>query len=271
MTAVTFAVVGHDESPTLVAALAQAAAAASSEDTVVFVDSASTDGSAEVARGAGYAVLPAPLGKGAAVRTLLQQVDTDWVVLLDADLVASEGSLPGPLAETIRAEPDAACVIGDFADRVPGVLSNTWAVYEPLIAELFPEAADRFGSHPLTGFRAVRVSVLGELAQIPDDFGLEAFLNIRAAVSGRPWPVLDLGWYEGRFLYKPTMGLQIGRTILDEAERLGRLAGLRRPAWDGWVAEVVEVIAGYRGSEQERADFLTRLGRARARPLPPRA
>jgi glucosyl-3-phosphoglycerate synthase len=271
MTAVTFAVVGHDESPTLVAACAQAAEAATPADTVVFVDSASTDGSAEIARDAGYAVHPAPLGKGAAVRTLLQQTGSDWVVLLDADVYGSEHNLVAPLAAAIRAEPEAACVIGDFSDRMPGVLSNTWGVYEPLIAELFPEGAGRFGTHPLTGFRAVRISALGELDDVPDDFGLEAFLNIRAVCSGSSWRVLDLGWYEGRFLYKPRMGLQIGRAILDEAERAKRLSPDRRPEWDAWVGQVVDVIAGYGGAAEERATFVARLGEARARSLPPRS
>jgi glucosyl-3-phosphoglycerate synthase len=270
MTVMTFAVVGHDEARTLVAACAQAAEAARPHDTVVFVDSASTDGSAGVARAAGFDVLPAPLGKGAAVRTLLQQAPTDWVVLLDADVVGSERNLAEPLADAVRSEPGAACVIGDFEDRVPGVLSNTWAVYEPLVARLFPAAAGRFGTHPLTGFRAARISVLGELGDIPDDFGLEAHLNLRASASRASCQVLELGWYEGRFRYKPTMGIEIGRAVLDEAERRGVLAPIRRPEWDRWVSQVAEVIADYRGLAEGRREFVERLAVMRTRALPPR-
>jgi glycosyltransferase involved in cell wall biosynthesis len=269
--AMTLAVVGHNESATLLTACAQAAAAARPQDRVVFVDSASTDGSGAVAREAGFPVVDAPLGKGAAVRTLLQQAETDWVVLLDGDLLDSERSLAAPLAEAVRADPSASAVLGDFVDRVPGVLSATWSIYEPLVRALFPEAAGRFGSHPLTGFRAVRKEALGPLDDVPDDFGLEAHLNIRTARSGHPWSVVDLGWYEGRFLYKPTMGAQIGRAVLDEAVRTGSLSGARRPDWDAWVAHVVHVIAGYRGEPDGREAFVERLGRARERPLPPRA
>ena len=205
------------------------------------------------------------------MRTVLQQAETDWVVLLDADLLDSEGSLAAPLADAVRAEPDASAVLGDFTDRVPGVLSNTWGIYEPLMAELFPAGAGRFSTHPLTGFRAVRTSALGPLDDVPDDFGLEAHLNIRAVRSGAPWSVVDLGWYEGRFLYKPTMGLEIGRAILDEAERAELLSAGRRPEWDAWVARVVDVVAGYHGGVEERPAFLEELGQVRARPLPARA
>jgi hypothetical protein len=67
------------------------------------------------------------------------------------------------------------------------------------------------------------------------------------------------------------MGLEIGRAVLDEAERSGRLAPARRPAWDRWVREVVDVIAGYRGAAEERAAFVERLRGMRERPLPARA
>src|SRR5262245_16389662 len=60
----TFAVVGHNEAATLPTALEQALDAAEPDDHVWFVDSASDDGSADVARARGAAVVVAPLGKG---------------------------------------------------------------------------------------------------------------------------------------------------------------------------------------------------------------
>lgn len=243
---ITIAVVGHNEAKTLLNACLQASEAAGSQDRVVFVDSGSDDGSADVARRASYEVVEAPLGKGAAVRELLTRIDTAWAVLLDADLVGSERNLALPLVEAVRADPAAACVLGDFVDRRPGVLSCTEGIYRPLVRALEPAAAD-LGRHPLTGFRAVAVEPLGDLSEIPDDFGLEAHLNLRAARSGRGVSVVELGWYEGRFLYKPFMGREIARAILNEAERAGVLSARARPEWDVWVDQVVDVISGYRG------------------------
>ena len=62
----TFAVLGRDEAPRLAYPLRQALAAARPGDEVVFVDSASRDGSRAVADSLGVPTVPAPAGKGAA-------------------------------------------------------------------------------------------------------------------------------------------------------------------------------------------------------------
>lgn len=267
MTPISFAVVGRNEAPTLLRACGQARDAARAHDRLVFLDSGSDDDSTAIARAASYEVVEAPVGKGAAVRHLLTQVETPWVILLDADLVDSETNLALPLAEAVREDPGASCVLGDFVDREPGVLSCTRGIYQPLVRALFP-AAEGLGRHPLTGFRAIAIEPLGDLSEVPDDFGLEAHFNIRAARSGRRLSVVELGWYEGRFLYKPLMGLEIGRAILDEAERAGLITAETRPEWDDWVRQVVDVIAPYRGDHEGRADYERRLDQVAARPTP---
>jgi glycosyltransferase involved in cell wall biosynthesis len=266
----TFAVVGHNESETIAVAARQVLAAAGPDDATVFVDSASTDDSAARAHAAGLAVWPAPLGKGAAMREALAQSPHDWVVFLDADIFGSERNLALELAGVARQHPDAGMVVGDFRDRHPGgVLSNTIGVYEPLTHALFPEVAGRCGSKPLTGFRALRRSALAELGRLPGDFGIESWLNLEVGTGPLGLQVADLGWYEGRFLYKPEMGTEIGRACLDAAEAFGRLDRAGRPAWDAWVAEVVSVVAAYDGSEAARASYVGRLDEVRSRPLPP--
>ena len=239
-------------------------------DAAVFVDSASTDDSAARAAAAGLEVWSAPLGKGAAMRCALARTTHDWVVFLDADIFGSEHNLAALLADAVRREPALGMVVGDFQDRhAGGVLSNTVGVYEPLVAALFPEVAGRCGTHPLTGFRGVRRSALADLDRLPADFGIESWLNLEVGAGPSGLSVVELGWYEGRFLYKPDMGTEIGRACLDAAEALGRLDPARRGAWDGWVAEVVAVVASYDGGAAGRPAYVERLERVRSRPLPP--
>jgi glucosyl-3-phosphoglycerate synthase len=267
---VTLAAVGHDEAPTLQVALGQLTEAARDGDVALFLDSASTDTSVEIARAFGVEVVAAPLGKGAAVRHLLEQLRTDWLVIVDADIHGSEHNLAKVLRRAV--DDDLSTVVGQFVDRPSGgILSNTWGIYEPLVAALFPEADGQFGDKPLTGFRAINRSCIGDLGDVPDDFGLEAHLNLAAALSGRPWKVVDLGWYEGRFLYKPVMGREIGDAVLAAAVRSGRLSSFELPKWTAWVEGVVEVVATFRGEPSEREDFLRRLAKARHRPLPDRS
>lgn len=267
----TFAIVGHDEAQTLPAAAAQVLEAAGPGDATVFVDSASTDGSAEVAAREGLTVWPASLGKGAAMREALRRNEHPWVVFLDADIVGSERNLAAVLGRAAAAAPPSVgMVLGDFEDRPAGsVLSNTWAIYEPLVAGLFPELADGWGEHPLTGFRAVRAEAVADLlAEVPGDFGVEAWLNVRTAVGGWAHEVVHLGWYRGRFRYKPAMGHEIATPLLDVAQAVGRLDAGQRAAWEAWVGDVVAVIGGYRGADEGRAEYLADLAAVRSRPLP---
>lgn len=268
---ITFAVVGHNEAETLGPVLVEALAARGDGDRVVFVDSASTDASALIAAGLHVDVIPAPLGKGAAMREAMVRIDTPWTVFLDGDLGDSEHAIPERLAACVRSHPDACLVAGDFHAPVRGVLSNTWGIYEPLVAALFPEAADRMGSKPLTGFRGVARDLVADVAAVPDDFGVEAHLNVLAALDGRPVRRCELGWYVGPFRYKPFMGVEIGRAVLDLAAREARIAAADRPAWDGWVLGVAEVVATFRGDVSDEERYLAELARARSRPMPPRA
>ncbi|WP_170317139.1 glycosyltransferase family 2 protein [Acrocarpospora corrugata] len=235
---------------------------------VVVVDSGSTDATADLAAEAGAEVIRGPLGKGAAMRLAASFVDTPWVCFLDADLVETSHNIAAVLRErALGAGDEVAMIVGEFTDPPPEpVLGNTIALYPTLVRALFPEADGRFGRRPLSGFRVVRPELV---ADVPDDFGVEAHLNLTVAVSGRPFIVTPIGMYRQRFRYKPDMGREIGKAILDVAIAHGRLAPPARPAWDHWVAWLAETMGSYRGDLEDRDAYLAHLMAAAAAPLPP--
>lgn len=265
---ITFAILAHNEAPTVGSIVRQALDARGPGDRVVVVDSASTDETAEAAELAGAEVWRGPLGKGAVMRLAAERAGTPWVCYLDADLVEVDRNIPMILRKAVLdAPPRTAMVVGDFTDPPPEpILSNTIALYPTLVRALVPEADGRFGSRPLSGFRAIRPDLA---VGMPDDFGAEAFLNLTAVLSGRAVALTHIGLYRQRFRYKRDMGLEIGRAILEVAVQYGRLHPQMRPAWEGWIERLVKVMASYSGDFEDRDSYLERLREAAAQPLPP--
>jgi glucosyl-3-phosphoglycerate synthase len=264
---ITFAILGHNEAAMIGNAVQLARVAAGPQDRVLAVDSGSDDDTAAVARRAGAEVLTAPAGKGLAMAAAVSAADSPWICFLDADVAPGSPDYAAALRGAIDQE-RADHIIGEFHEPGPSVLSNTYAVYEPLVAGLFPEAAGRFGSRPLTGFRAVRRRFLRP-GEFPPGFGIEAHLNLSVLLQGGSHEVVPIGSYSGPFRYKPYMGLEIAAAVLDLAEQAGRLSPARRPAWQAWVDEAVGVIAGYQGTQEERPAFTEQLGKLAGRPHPP--
>jgi len=264
---ITFAIVAHNEAATIATAVSQATAAAGAGDQVLAVDSGSTDDTAAQARRVGAEVFTAPVGKGRAMAVAAEAARSPWVCYLDADVPAGSPNYAARLRD-IAAGTSADHVLGEYHDAQESVLSNTFAVYGPLVASLFPEAADRFGRRPLTGFRLVRREFLHP-STFPPDFGIEAHLNLDILLSGGTHEVAPIGEYHSRFRYKPAMGSEIARAVLDLAERHGRLAPAARPAWDKWVGRAITVISGYHGGRDERPAFLRELTALAQRPTPP--
>lgn len=268
---ITFLIVAHNEAEYVENVIKQALDAAARADRVLLVDSASTDDTAALARGLDVEVVNAPLGKGAAMVVGARQVSTRWLCFLDGDLMDPVPNVPLAMRRAVeRADDDTIMVVGDFDEPPPGaVLSNTLAVYGPLVRALVPEAADRFGTHPLSGFRAIRPWLIG--SDLPDDFGCETYLNVTVALSRRHWVLAHVGTLRQRFRYHgDEMGKEIARAVLDVAVAHDRLAPESRGAWDEWVDKVTEAIAGYRGADEGREAYLARIMDLAARPLPPR-
>lgn len=268
---ITFTIVAHNEAEYVENVIKQVYDAAEPGDRVLLVDSASTDGTASVARELGVEVLAGPLGKGAAMAAGARHVTTPWVCFLDGDLMAHEPNVAAALRQaTARAGEDTVMVVGDFNEPPPpAILSNTLTVYTPLVRALVPEAADRFGTHPLSGFRTLRPWLVD--AGMPLGFGAESYLNATVALSGRPWELTHVGMFQQRFRYHGTeMGREVAAALLDVAVAHGRLAPELRGAWEEWVDTATTEIAGYHNKGEDRPAYLARIMALAARPLPPR-
>lgn len=261
---ISFVVVAHNEASTVGPVVAQALSAADQADSVLVVDSASSDRTPAVAREAGAQVIRGPIGKGAAMAAAVAVITTDWVCFLDADLTYSEYNIPALLADAARRRLGEH-IVGDFDDGLQAVLTNTHGFYAPLVAALFPEVVNSFGSKPLTGFRILRREYLRD--SLPPDFGVEAHLNIAVTLAGGAPAVIQLGRFDGKLKSNRVRSLEITRTILDLAVRYDRLSCSQRPEWEAWVQSVYVIAKAWQaGGDQQ--DYRARLLGAAGRPLP---
>jgi glucosyl-3-phosphoglycerate synthase len=260
---ITFAIVGHNEAALLGNALEQAHAACRPGDRVWFVDSASTDGSGEVARGLGAEVVRAPLGKGRAVATAAELCETQHICLIDADLAGSTRNVAVTLRDALE-QTGADMVVGEFEWPEKPFRPVTTTIWDPLTRALFPEATAAVPLVPLSGFRILDV----ELARgpLPAGFGLEVHFNIVACLDGRRTATTHIGTYSGPVRANPGLPSDIAAAILDLAVAHGRLAPDARPRWDEWLEPILTLIAETSPDDMERRQ---RLSEAAARPLPP--
>lgn len=258
----TFAVIGHNEERFLEESIRQTQEAAGPGDEVWFVDSGSTDGSAALAARLGADVMTVAAGKGRGVAAALARQGSGPVCFVDADIEWSEANIPAQLAAADEAD----LVVADFDWREKRFLANTVAVYNPLVAGLFPEAAGRFGPKPFSGFRRVRAEL--PLGPLPPGFAVEAYTNVKAVLAGASVEVIDLGGYKGPLRNKSGLGWEIGQALLDLAERTGRLSPSLRPLWNDWLAGAMEVVAARPPGDKPPDGYVERLQEAAARPLP---
>jgi glucosyl-3-phosphoglycerate synthase len=262
---ITYAVMGRDEGRTLEIALGQALEAAEDGDRVWFVDSASSDGSADIARRLGVEVLPAPAGKGRAVAVAVEHCGGGPLCLLDADIDESSCNIAAALADAWRAT-GADMVIGTFfwPDRP---LNITRSIHGPLVRALFPEYVDLLAPQPLSGFRVLDTSF--PLGRLPAGYGLECHLNVHVAATGGRIAWVDLGTYRGPLRFRATMAPEIGEAILDVAEAQGRITPSQRAEWDAWLQPVLQVLAAPQPADDAaREDYRRRLLAACDRPFP---
>jgi glucosyl-3-phosphoglycerate synthase len=265
---ITFAVIGHNESDTLERVLDQAWEAAGPGDSVWFVDSDSSDGSAAQASRLCAEVVRAGRGKGRAMAAAVDRCETTHICFLDADLVSTTRNVPLALRDELERS-GASMVIADFEWHGDGVMSHVVGIWRPLVGDLFPEALVVSPRFPLSGFRVLDV----ELARgpLPPGFGAETHLNIRAAVEGRRTATVDVGLFVGAIRRQPALSADMANAIFDLAESHGRLDPAMRPRWQDWVGHVDAVIAA-RPPEGGSVDrWRADLAAAAARPRPPAA
>lgn len=261
---ITFAVIGHDEAALLPNAIAQATEAAGPAEPVWFVDSASKDGSADVARSLGIDVVGAPLGKGEAMTLAIARCETSHICFVDADIESSDANIPLSLKRALAEEP-ADMIVADLIWPSKRFSHAVVGVYRPLVAALFPEAHERFGRFPFSGFRVLRTDL--PIGSLPAGFGVETHLNVLCAAERLRTRVIDIGVYEGPVRPKPNLGKEVGDAILDLAERHDRLGPGRRPLWDAWVDEVAAVTRTQAPGEPDD-DYRGRFAAVTSRPLP---
>lgn len=263
----TFAVIGRNESETLTGMVEQALAAAEPGDEVVFVDSASTDDSAEVAAATGVRVIEAPRGKGRAVAAALAACDGGYACTLDADLGSSERNIPAEL-RAAAAGSGVDMLVGEFTEHARR-RSVQPAIYRPLARALFPESLERFHAVPISGFRVINAEL--ELGDLPPGYGVETHLNLWHTIHDRPTATTDLGEYVGQlrgYANVAEIATDVAAAILDLAVEHGRLREEARPEWDRWAHEVVAVIASQPPVGADESEYYARLETATERPLP---
>ncbi len=261
--------IGRDEARTLAGVVAQAQAAAGPRDVVCFVDGASADTSAIIARRLGIEVIPAPAGKGRAIATALERCETRYLCCIDADLWQWSLNIPAALrVATIASGAD--MVVAAFTDGRRRVIMP--AIYWPLIDALLPEYGRRCDPTPLSGLRVIDTTV--PIGPLPGGYGVETHLNLSFAAAGRRIAVTDVGAIRGPlrgYGNIPEMAEAVARAILDFAVAADRLDAEFRPDWDDWANAVIEVIAGQPPPGAPDEAFLAAMAATVARPFPPTA
>jgi len=153
---------------------------------VIVVDDASTDGTAEEAEAAGASILRRSLngGKGAALRDGISaalQRGCDWVLALDADGQHLASEIPLLLKEAERSGAD--LLVGNRMERPRGMpldrrLTNRFMSF--LISRL----AGQRVPDTQCGFRMIRRRVLETVRLTCDRFEVESEMIVRSAWAG---------------------------------------------------------------------------------------
>jgi hypothetical protein len=186
---------------------------------------------------------------------------------VDADLEASEINIPHKI-RSVAAETGADMVVGAFHEKKRR-LAVTPSLYHPLLGALFPERVNDL-SVPLSGFRALRVGL--PIRPLPPGYGAETHLNVEVPTAGYTVVDCDLGRFQGNlrdYSNIPEIGTDVAAALLDLGEAHGRLAPAARPAWDAWVADVIDVLRGQPPVGADDSAYVEELLAVAARPLPP--
>lgn len=175
----------HNEAPTI-AHVVTSVREHAPDATVVVVDDGSGDDTAANAAGAGATVLRLPTnrGKGAAIRTAVDQSTADILVFIDGDGQDDPAEIPAMLAAM---SPDVDLVVGSrFVGTFGGgAISRLNLLGTYLINALGWLLYGRYVTDPCAGFRAVRRSSFQAASVSADGYDIEVDVVYRLLRAGR--------------------------------------------------------------------------------------
>jgi len=215
---------------------------------VIVVGDGSIDGTPDLARQAGAAVVTSSLlGKGASMEDGLKAANNEVILYLDGDVRDLPDDLVQRMCDPILAG-DADFVKAAFT-RARGRVTTLTA--RPLLRIFFPELAHF--EQPLGGIIAVRKALLEKL-RFETDYGVDIGLLIDASVLGARIAEVFIGHIEHDSQPLEALGdmaMQVVRVILDRASSYKRL----NPKY---LSEILEVE---RRKQAELATIEKKLGR----------
>lgn len=187
---------------------------------VIVVDDGSIDGSPELARRAGAAVMTSTLlGKGASMQVGVRVARNETLLFLDGDLSLLREDLVRCMTEPI---------LSSRADFVKARFSRTGGrvtalTARPLLRHFFPELS--WPQQPLGGIVASRRSLLRDMHFVTD-YGVDVGLLLDVVAAGARLVEVEVGYLE--HASQPLeclddMATQVARVILRRAARAGRL------------------------------------------------
>lgn len=217
---------------------------------ILVIDDGSVDGTPEIARAAGARVITSTLlGKGVSMKDGLDAATQPLIAYLDGDLSGLRDDLVDILCAPLL-ENRADFVKASFS-RSAGRVTTLTA--KPLLQVFFPELASF--QQPLGGIIAARRDVLRDM-RFETDYGVDLGLLIDVSQAGYRIAEVNIGHLEHDSQSLEALGdmaKQVVRTLLQRADRFGRLGGSR-------LQEVEEVE---RIAQGELTLVLGSLGRVR--------
>ena len=161
------------------------------EPQVIVVDDGSTDETAAIAEGAGVLVIrQANRGKGAAIRVAIPHIESEIVVIQDADMEYDPTEVPSLIDPIVRGAADVV-----FGSRLSGGRPQRAYLFWHMIGNRFLSLLtgvlyNTTLSDMETGYKAFRADVLRSLDLRQDGFGIEP--EITAEVCKRHLRVYEL-------------------------------------------------------------------------------